>query len=121
MKKVIKTYVCQLSPKTQDDIRRQLESYGLTKQEVQDAMDSKISDITGNPETPISIPEVGIMAADDLVNIPQWIPWTDDYKDYATCSECEFGAEGELLAKDTTPYCPWCGAHMPRYGLDILR
>ena len=43
---------------------------------------------------------------------PHWIHWTDDRKDYATCSKCGFGEEGELLLQDTTPYCPWCGAQM---------
>lgn len=46
---------------------------------------------------------------------PKWIHWTDDYKDYASCSECDFGEEGELLLKDITPYCPWCGAKMSNY------
>ena len=53
--KVIPTYVGQLSQKQQDSIRKQLESYGLTGKDLEDAMDSKISDITGNPETPITI------------------------------------------------------------------
>ena len=50
-------------------------------------------------------------------DLPRWIPWTDDYKDYATCSECEFGAEGELLLADTTPYCPWCGNKMNNWSI----
>lgn len=42
----------------------------------------------------------------------KWIHWTDDYKDYCTCSECDYGEEGEVLLKDKTPYCPVCGAEM---------
>lgn len=42
----------------------------------------------------------------------KWIHWTDDYKDYCTCSECGYGEEGEVLLKDKTPYCPYCGAEM---------
>lgn len=42
----------------------------------------------------------------------KWIHWTDDYKDYCTCSECGYGEEGEVLLKDKTPYCPNCGADM---------
>lgn len=42
----------------------------------------------------------------------KWIYWTDDYKDYCTCSECGYGEEGEVLLKDKTPYCPYCGAEM---------
>ena len=62
-----------------------------------------------------------IRAYTEEFNQPHWIYWTDDYKDYATCSNCRFGEEGELLLENTTPYCPWCGSHMPKYGLDILR
>ena len=57
MKKVISTYVGQLPQAQQDYIRKQLEAYGLSPAEVQDAMDSKISDITGNPECPIYLDE----------------------------------------------------------------
>lgn len=41
-----------------------------------------------------------------------WIHWTDDYKDYVTCSCCEYGEEGEVLLSDKTPFCPICGADM---------
>ena len=41
----------------------------------------------------------------------KWIHWTDDYKDYCTCSECGYGEEGEVLLKDKTPYCPYCGSY----------
>lgn len=41
----------------------------------------------------------------------KWIHWTDDYKDYCTCSECGYGEEGEVLFKDKTPYCPYCGSY----------
>ena len=27
----------------------------------------------------------------------KWIHWTDDYKDYVTCSCCGYGEEGEVL------------------------
>ena len=42
----------------------------------------------------------------------KWIHWTDDYKDYVTCSCCEYGEEGEVLLSDKTPVCPICGADM---------
>ena len=42
----------------------------------------------------------------------KWIVWTDDRKDYAKCSCCGYGEEGEVLWKDTTKFCPWCGADM---------
>ena len=42
----------------------------------------------------------------------KWIVWTDDRKDYAKCSCCGYGEEGEVLWKDTTKYCPNCGADM---------
>ena len=42
----------------------------------------------------------------------KWIHWTDDYKDYVTCSCCEYGGEGEVLLSDKTPFCPICGADM---------
>ena len=42
----------------------------------------------------------------------KWIHWTDDYKDYVTCSCCEYGEEGEVLLSDKTPFCPICGAEM---------
>ena len=47
----------------------------------------------------------------------KWIHWTDDYKDYVTCSCCEYGEEGEVLLSDKTPFCPICGADM-REGED---
>lgn len=55
---VVPTYIGQLSKSQQDSIRQQLIKYGLRGKDLQDAMDSKISDITGNPECPIIIPEV---------------------------------------------------------------
>lgn len=55
MKRVKKTYVGQLSQSEQDNIRKQLKNYGLSESEIEDAMNSKISDITGNPECPITI------------------------------------------------------------------
>lgn len=48
----------------------------------------------------------------------KWIYWTDDYKDYCTCSECGYGEEGEVLLKDKTPYCPYCGAKLSGGGED---
>lgn len=42
----------------------------------------------------------------------KWIHWTDDRNDYCTCSECEYGTEGEVLLESVTPYCPMCGADM---------
>ena len=39
----------------------------------------------------------------------KWIHWTDDYKDYCTCSTCAYGEEGEVLLKNATPHCPMCG------------
>ena len=42
----------------------------------------------------------------------KWIHWTDDFKDYVTCSCCDYGEEGEVLLKDKTPFCPICGADM---------
>lgn len=56
MKKVIKTYICQLPQDIQDDIRIQLAGYELTPEQIEDTMDSKISDVVGNPECPIYIP-----------------------------------------------------------------
>lgn len=41
----------------------------------------------------------------------KWIHWTDDYKDYCTCSKCGYGEEGELLLKNITPFCPYCGSY----------
>lgn len=41
----------------------------------------------------------------------EWIHWTDDYKDYCTCSKCGYGEEGELLLKNITPFCPYCGSY----------
>lgn len=41
----------------------------------------------------------------------KWIHWTDDYKDYCTCSECGYGEEGELFLKNITPFCPYCGSY----------
>jgi len=46
----------------------------------------------------------------------KWIHWTDDYKDYVTCSCCEYGEEGEVLLSDKTPFCPNCGADMRGEG-----
>ena len=42
----------------------------------------------------------------------KWLLWTDDRKDYAKCSCCDYGEEGEVLWKDTTKFCPNCGADM---------
>ena len=42
----------------------------------------------------------------------KWIHWTDDFKDYVTCSCCDYGEEGEVLLEDKTPFCPICGADM---------
>lgn len=53
--KVIPTYVCQLPDRVQRSIKNQLRRYGLRGQDLEDAMNSKISDITGNPEMPIYI------------------------------------------------------------------
>ena len=60
------------------------------------------------------------MVHQDLTVNPKegkWIHWTDDYKDYCTCSCCEYGSEGEVLLSEKTPYCPICGAKMEdEYG-----
>jgi rubrerythrin len=48
----------------------------------------------------------------------KWNHWTDDYKDYVTCSECEYGAEGEVFLSDKTPFCPICGADMRESDTD---
>lgn len=42
----------------------------------------------------------------------EWIHFTDDFKDYAACSCCDYGEEGEVLLEDKTPFCPVCGADM---------
>ncbi len=42
----------------------------------------------------------------------EWIHFTDDFKDYAACSCCGYGEEGEVLLEDKTPFCPVCGADM---------
>lgn len=42
----------------------------------------------------------------------KWISFTDDYRDYAKCSECDFGEEGEVYLEDITSYCPHCGKKM---------
>lgn len=61
--------------------------------------------------------EIGEML-DDLPSVTpsrprgKWIHWTDDYKDYVTCSCCEYGEEGEVLLSDKTPFCPICGTDM---------
>jgi hypothetical protein len=52
------TYICQLPDSVQRNIRFQLRRYGLRGKDLEDAMNSKISDITGNPEMPISIDNV---------------------------------------------------------------
>lgn len=49
----------------------------------------------------------------------KWIRWTDDYKDYVTCSCCEYGEEGEVLLEDKTPFCPYCGADMREEKADV--
>lgn len=58
---------------------------------------------------------------DEIIDLPsvtptrpkgKWIHWTDDYKDYVTCSCCGYGEEGEVLLSDKTPFCPICGADM---------
>ena len=47
----------------------------------------------------------------EFPNKGKWIHWTDDYKDYCTCSKCGYGEEGELLLKNITPFCPYCGSY----------
>lgn len=44
--------------------------------------------------------------------VGRWIHWTDDRKDYVSCSCCAYGDEGEVLLRDITPYCPICGCKM---------
>ena len=41
-----------------------------------------------------------------------WIEWTDDFKDYVKCSQCDYGEEGEVYLGEETNYCPHCGAEM---------
>lgn len=57
----------------------------------------KVSDIASLPSVEPSRPK------------GKWIHWTDDYKDYVTCSCCGYGEEGEVLLSDKTPFCPICG------------
>lgn len=42
----------------------------------------------------------------------KWIEWTDDRKDYVSCSCCGYGDEGEVYISERTPYCPVCGSDM---------
>ena len=44
--------------------------------------------------------------------IGYWVHWTDDRKDYCSCSECGYGDEGEVLLDNRTPFCPVCGTKM---------
>jgi hypothetical protein len=62
-----------------------------------------------------------VVRVDEIIDLPsitpskpkgKWIHWTDDYKDYVTCSCCGYGEEGEVLLSDKTPFCPICGADM---------
>ena len=53
-----------------------------------------------------------------VMKVGKWIHWTDDYKDYATCSCCAYGEEGEVLMKNRTPYCPICGTKMEGWADD---
>lgn len=47
-----------------------------------------------------------------ILKTGNWIQWTDDRKDYCSCSECGYGEEGEVILGNETPYCPICGAKM---------
>ena len=62
-----------------------------------------------------------VVRVDEIIDLPsvtptrpkgKWIHWTDDYKDYVTCSCCGYGEEGEVLLNDKTPFCSICGADM---------
>ena len=64
-------------------------------------------------------PNVGLLWKEWIKSLPpvhpihgEWIHFTDDIKDYARCSCCGYGDEGEVLLSDITPYCPVCGARM---------
>lgn len=80
-KRVVPTYVGQLSEKQQANIRKQLEQYELTEEEIQDAMDSKISDITGNPECPIYIRNAsqGLVPEYEIEDPDEYADKTDAY------------------------------------------
>ena len=84
----------------------------------------RLIDINSVPCTKIKVGDwtCEVFTKDDVVKartveIPpvkegKWQYWTDDRKDYAECPICEYGSEGELLYKDITPYCPYCGAKL---------
>lgn len=55
--KVVPTYIHQLPDVAQQSVYRQLRGYGFTEEEVEDIMDGKISDVVGDPDTPIRIAE----------------------------------------------------------------
>lgn len=42
----------------------------------------------------------------------EWLHMFDDYNDWLECSECGYGAEGEVKFGEETNYCPNCGAKM---------
>ena len=42
----------------------------------------------------------------------KWHHYTDDKRDYAECSECGYGDEGEVYLGEETNFCPNCGADM---------
>ena len=49
---------------------------------------------------------------EDRDEAKEWIHWTDDRKDYAKCPTCDYGEEGEVYAKNATPFCPACGQRL---------
>ena len=73
---------------------------------------------TGEPQELVDVRvenkalEMAIKALEQQPMKGKWIHWTDDFKDYVTCSCCDYGEEGEVLLKDKTPFCPICGADM---------
>lgn len=107
--KVIPTYVGQLSKSKQDSIRRQLKGYGLTEDEIEDAMNGKISDITGNPECPINI-----TASTNFGQLNKYYK-EDRFGEYA---DDEFDAEiTEILAEYDLDFQGWAVARAKYYDL----
>lgn len=50
------------------------------------------------------------MGIDALSNTGRWIHWTDDICDYARCSKCDYGDEGEVKLGEESNFCPKCGS-----------
>lgn len=60
---------------------------------------------------------IAIELLDTVDKKAEWMHWTDDKKDYVSCSRCGYGEEGEILFNDRTNYCPLCGADMREEGI----